>query len=270
MKKIILTNFKVTGLAAFLIIFSAIIAYAYNDGITGRTLKTTTTGCVCHGPTNTTSVTVVFSGPDTIYTGQTVQYTLTVTKTGQAGTGTDIAVRTGILEPITTAIRLQDGELTHNHVLPMTNGTTTISFNYTASNTPNTDTIWANGNAVNGDSTNGGDFWNWANSKRIIVRYPIGIRNISREAPSVFSLKQNYPNPFNPSTKIRFEVPKNSEVKLSVFDLSGKEVEVILNAELSAGVYEADWAPHNLASGVYFCVLRASGFTGTKRLVLTK
>ena len=84
------------------------------------------------------------------------------------------------------------------------------------------------------------------------------------------SLQQNYPNPFNPSTIIRFELPKSSVVKLSVCDLLGREVAVLVNERRNTGVHEVKFNGSNLASGVYFYRLQAEEFVATKRLLLLK
>ncbi len=102
-----------------------------------------------------------------------------------------------------------------------------------------------------------------------------GIQQIGSEIPREFSLYQNYPNPFNPVTKIKFDVKAkgNSEkakINLTVFDLLGKEVENLVNAELSPGVYEVDYDASNLPSGVYFYKLVSGEFSESKRMVLVK
>src|SRR5690606_7008888 len=101
------------------------------------------------------------------------------------------------------------------------------------------------------------------------------ISHLSSELPSHFSLHQNYPNPFNPTTSIRFEVPSSvrgerSKVKLSVYDIAGKEVGVLVNSELQPGVYEYSFDGSGLGSGVYFYKLESNNFTETKRMVLVK
>ena len=98
----------------------------------------------------------------------------------------------------------------------------------------------------------------------------IGIQNISTEIPSGYSLSQNYPNPFNPVTNIEFSVPKNSEVKLIVFDVSGKQVAELVNQKLAAGTYKADFDSKELTSGVYFYRLTSAYFSQTKKMILVK
>ncbi len=99
---------------------------------------------------------------------------------------------------------------------------------------------------------------------------PIGITNISTEVPDNFVLYQNYPNPFNPSTKIRFDIPKSSIVKLIVYDMIGREVSVLLNEKIKPGSYEYQWDGSDLTSGVYFYKLQAEGFVQVKKMILIK
>jgi hypothetical protein len=93
---------------------------------------------------------------------------------------------------------------------------------------------------------------------------------ISSAMPFRFALEQNYPNPFNPSTTIKFGLPKSSEVRVSVYDMLGREVSVLVNERKDAGVHEVKCDGSNLASGVYFYRLQAGDFTQTKRLMLLR
>jgi len=103
----------------------------------------------------------------------------------------------------------------------------------------------------------------------------VGINFISGVIPESYSLQQNYPNPFNPVTKIKFDVPSDaksqqSNVKMTVFDVMGREVMTIVNEKLSPGSYEADFDGSNFPSGIYFYKLEAGSFVETKRMVLLK
>ena len=80
----------------------------------------------------------------------------------------------------------------------------------------------------------------------------------------------NYPNPFNPMTKIKFDLPKSSGVRITVFDVTGKEVAVIVNETLQAGSYQTEWDASAYPSGVYFYRMQADGYTETKRMTLIK
>jgi hypothetical protein len=87
---------------------------------------------------------------------------------------------------------------------------------------------------------------------------------------SEFKLHQNYPNPFNPTTKISYRLPVSGEVKLQVFDITGRLVSTIVNEEMTAGTYTHTFDASAFASGVYMYRLQASGFTQVKKMLLIK
>ena len=93
---------------------------------------------------------------------------------------------------------------------------------------------------------------------------------LSSEIPGSFNLKQNYPNPFNPNTKIKFDLQKTSNIKLSVFDVQGKLVQTLVEGELNAGSYETEWNAVNYPSGIYFYRLEAEGNVFSKRMMIVK
>ncbi|MBE2227667.1 MAG: T9SS type A sorting domain-containing protein [Ignavibacteria bacterium] len=110
---------------------------------------------------------------------------------------------------------------------------------------------------VTGNYINGG---NMQDSKKSI-----------QELPLVFRLSQNYPNPFNPITKINYELPKNSVVKIVIYDILGREVTKLVNNELKqAGRYSVEFDGKNYASGVYFYRIEAGSFVQAKKMVLLK
>ncbi len=98
----------------------------------------------------------------------------------------------------------------------------------------------------------------------------IGIQQISTEIPSQFELNQNYPNPFNPVTNIGFRIADFGFVSLKIYDVSGKEIAVLVNEELKAGTYNYDFNAANLPSGAYFYRLQTNGFTEVKKMMLIK
>jgi hypothetical protein len=99
----------------------------------------------------------------------------------------------------------------------------------------------------------------------------VGVEPISSTIPNAFSLGQNYPNPFNPATVIKFAIPVSGFVSLKVFDILGKEVSVLVNGEMKAGEYKADFDASKLPSGVYFYKLTSNkGFSSTKKMILVK
>ncbi|MBK8551197.1 MAG: T9SS type A sorting domain-containing protein [Ignavibacteria bacterium] len=88
--------------------------------------------------------------------------------------------------------------------------------------------------------------------------------------PQSFYLYQNYPNPFNPKTKIKFEIPNLSNVKLTIFDMLGKEIKTLIDMSLHAGVYDSEWDGSNFPSGIYFYRLLTNEFAETKKMILLK
>jgi hypothetical protein len=88
--------------------------------------------------------------------------------------------------------------------------------------------------------------------------------------PSVYSLEQNYPNPFNPTTIINFSIPESGNVKLAIYDALGREVDILIDKEMTAGNYNADWNASNFAAGIYFYSITVNDFTSTKKMVLLK
>ena len=100
--------------------------------------------------------------------------------------------------------------------------------------------------------------------------FSVGIQKISTSIPSEYSLSQNCPNPFNPATKIKFAIISSSNVKITVYDLTGKEVQTLVNERLQAGTYETTFECSALTSGVYFYRLQVEGFTETRKMMLIK
>ena len=98
----------------------------------------------------------------------------------------------------------------------------------------------------------------------------VGIQQINSEIPDNYSLEQNYPNPFNPATKISFNIPKESFARLTIYNILGKEVKVLVNDNISAGKYEAEFDASDLPSGTYFYRLTAGDFTHTRKMLLVK
>ena len=91
--------------------------------------------------------------------------------------------------------------------------------------------------------------------------------------PESYALEQNFPNPFNPVTTIQFAVPdgvRNEPVRLTVYDMLGREVTTLVNERKDAGIYSIQWNAAGFSSGVYFYSLRAGDVTATKKLLLMK
>jgi ligand-binding sensor domain-containing protein len=98
----------------------------------------------------------------------------------------------------------------------------------------------------------------------------IGIKKNQTDVPKEFSLYQNYPNPFNSKTIIEYEIPRSSFIKITIYNMLGKEVENFVNQKQSAGKYRISWDASNYPSGVYFSRIEAGSFTAVKKMVLIK
>jgi hypothetical protein len=98
---------------------------------------------------------------------------------------------------------------------------------------------------------------------------PTGV-TAEREKPTEFSIGQNYPNPFNPSTNISYQIPKAVQVKVTVFDIVGRSVAVLVDGWEQPGTYSVRFDGSRLASGVYLYRLEAGTYAQTRKLVLLK
>ncbi|MFZ5391345.1 MAG: T9SS type A sorting domain-containing protein [Patescibacteria group bacterium] len=88
--------------------------------------------------------------------------------------------------------------------------------------------------------------------------------------PTDYQLSQNYPNPFNPSTKIRYSIPKSSNVILTIYNILGQQVTVLVNEYQSVGNYEYSFTAENLASGTYIYRIQAGDYTTSKKMLYVK
>jgi len=98
----------------------------------------------------------------------------------------------------------------------------------------------------------------------------VGIQNISTEIPENFKLYQNYPNPFNPVTYIKFDMVTSSQVKLEIYDIRGRLVEIVFNGYLQAGKYSVDWRADIHSSGVYYYRLSTDKNSLMNKMILLK
>jgi photosystem II stability/assembly factor-like uncharacterized protein len=105
-----------------------------------------------------------------------------------------------------------------------------------------------------------------------IVKYNVNVIGVQPQnnIPVINSLRQNYPNPFNPSTLIEFELRQNSFIKIIIYDLVGREVEVLFSGMKPAGVSRILYQNTSLASGVYFYRLTAGVYSESKKMVILK
>jgi len=96
------------------------------------------------------------------------------------------------------------------------------------------------------------------------------LKSNKKNIPSSYELYQNYPNPFNPLTKIRFDLPEACKVKLSIFDVLGKEIMSLIDKYFEAGSYEVEVDMSSLKSGVYFYKISANKFNKVRKMNLIK
>ena len=109
---------------------------------------------------------------------------------------------------------------------------------------------------------------------------PIGIKQLNETVPLKINLYQNYPNPFNPVTKITFDIPdlsgllgvgkNNILTELKIYDVLGKEAEILVYKQLQPGTYEVIWNAIDHPTGLYFCMLKIGEFLQTKKMILIK
>lgn len=95
-------------------------------------------------------------------------------------------------------------------------------------------------------------------------------RKLNSTTPSEFEVKQNYPNPFNPATNIEFSIPKESRVKIKIYDVLGRQVATLLDEIKTAGSYKINFNAKNFASGVYFYNVEAGSFSQVRKMILSK
>ena len=93
------------------------------------------------------------------------------------------------------------------------------------------------------------------------------------EIPTSFTLKQNYPNPFNPSTTIEFDLPKESHVKLDIYDLNGKLITNLFDKYINAGLHTINWKDNNqsgisIEPGIYICSVKSKQYSNNIKLVV--
>lgn len=122
-------------------------------------------------------------------------------------------------------------------------------------------------------NANGAGFWYTTLNAITIVSS--SIERLGDEIPEQYELNQNYPNPFNPTTRIKYGLPESGRVRLTIFNVLGQIVTVILDREQTAGYYEVNWDARSgngvrLPSGLYFYRIDADGFTSTRSMVLQK
>ena len=104
----------------------------------------------------------------------------------------------------------------------------------------------------------------------LVVMTPGGVAIQDTDVPANFSLEQNYPNPFNPTTAIRYQLPANGNVNLSVYDINGRQIANLINQYQSAGTYTVNFNAGPLPSGVYIARLQTELGAINRKMLLVK
>jgi hypothetical protein len=165
--------------------------------------------------------------------------------------------------------RSSDGGLTFTNEV--------LSSQQSPTNQPNTDVRFGDYIAV--------DFWGnritsaWTDERAgaydmeiytAVYDITTGMQPTVNSIPSKFELKQNYPNPFNPVTRIDFNIPKTTNINLSIFDLNGQLVSKVYEGMMNRGEHSISWDGGKFSSGVYFYRLTSDGYTETKKMMMIK
>jgi len=122
------------------------------------------------------------------------------------------------------------------------------------------------------DSIQIGLFWGWMSLDYLGVPTHVltSVEPQPGNIPLAFALHQNYPNPFNPSTTIDYQIPKQGNVSLKVYDIVGRLVRTLVNEVQGAGAYKVRFDASTLASGVYFYRLQAGSNVSAMKMILVK
>jgi len=110
---------------------------------------------------------------------------------------------------------------------------------------------------------------NWSDRWMFTTEKLVGLANDTR-LPKVFRMYQNYPNPFNPTTTIRYDVPRKSQVTISVYNILGKKVTELVYKQHEAGRYKVEFNAVNYSSGVYFYRIKANSYSDIKKFIILK
>lgn len=146
----------------------AVIVYAKEEGIVGRTQKNRK-GCTCHGETPSINLIVTIAGPDTLKIGEAGKFWVSVSESSMEAAGINIAASEGELTPTSKDLKKIKGELTHTLPQKLSSGKTTFEFLYTSSQSNSEQIIYASVNAVNLNGKKTGDLWNHAPAKKVFI-----------------------------------------------------------------------------------------------------
>ena len=103
----------------------------------------------------------------------------------------------------------------------------------------------------------------------------VGVDNRSETLPQGFALEQNFPNPFNPFTTLRYDLPEDALVNITIYDMMGRVVKTLINDQQTAGYKSIQWNATNdnnqpVSAGLYLYTIQAGDYSQTKKMVLLK
>ncbi|MBL0177242.1 MAG: T9SS type A sorting domain-containing protein [Ignavibacteria bacterium] len=217
-----------------------------HSNYTGRTLKSSTTGCGgCHA-SKSTAVTVAITGPDTVVAGQEGTFHVTISG-GSGSVCVDVAVSTGSLKTTDANMKLSSGELITNGTKPMANGAYTYNFKIVAPASAQTMTVYATGMV-------GKSQFNFAPNKTVrVVTATTEAQSPPAPSSQNAALLPNYPDPIQNITTVAYTLAMGGTVHLAVYDLTGREVAVLTNSSWQdAGIHATRFDATALPAGIYF------------------
>jgi len=97
-----------------------------------------------------------------------------------------------------------------------------------------------------------------------------GVDDPGANLPRVPFLSQNFPNPFNPATVVEFSIPSRAQVRITIFDALGREINTLVDAAFEPGEHRVRWNASGRTSGVYFCRMTVDGTSYTRKLILIR
>jgi hypothetical protein len=237
-------------LAASLVLGAGTV-FADMNGRTGKAQSAT--GCNCHGTTRTASVVTTITGPQSVTTGSTNQYTVSVSG-GFAGTlgGFNLNASGGTLAAGANN-QVSGTEVTH-----LDPNSRSWTFSWTAPATAGPQNFWAIAQVVDGGLDTSGDMWNWFGG---VVNTPFAITVTNAagvgESQSLAWLATPSPNPCVSGTRIAFSLASAASVRLEVLDAAGRRVRTLARGVLPAGGQSVSWdgrseSGSRVPAGVYF------------------
>ncbi|NUN08951.1 MAG: choice-of-anchor A family protein [Ignavibacteriaceae bacterium] len=136
------------------------------------------------------------------------------------------------------------------------------------------DTTFTNfATVVGANQNNMPGFFNAVPGMSMVASSPSSVTSVKSGAsvtPVEYKLDQNYPNPFNPSTVVRFSLPAEGYVKISVYNITGELVSTLSDGYMESGIHEVRFDASSLPSGIYICRMNAGEFSFTRKMILQK